>query len=115
MTYKPRLLVDFDKVIHRYSRGWADGTAYDPPMPGAKGGLYILEEQGYEIVIFSTRPAAQILEWLRKYDFPRYRVTNIKEPAVAILDDRAIRFTNWLQACKDVAELEPIKKENTDA
>jgi phosphoglycolate phosphatase-like HAD superfamily hydrolase len=54
-AYRPRLLVDFDGVIHRYSRGWWDGSAYDEPMPGALETLADLEAVGYEIVVFSTR------------------------------------------------------------
>jgi hypothetical protein len=51
--YQPRLLVDFDGVIHRYSHGWMDGTAYDGPIDGAREMLGQLHALGYEIVIFS--------------------------------------------------------------
>src|SRR3546814_17831472 len=27
--------LDFDGVIHRYSKGWRGGVIHDPPMPGA--------------------------------------------------------------------------------
>ena len=33
--------VDFDGVIHKYSKGWVGGAIYDKPMPGA---LEIMEE-----------------------------------------------------------------------
>jgi hypothetical protein len=102
MTYKPRLLVDFDGVIHGYSQGWLDGSAYDSPKEGAKDALQTLTDKGYEVVIFSTRSSGQIYEWLRVWSFPRYRVTNEKEPAVALINDRAIRFQDWHQALGDV-------------
>lgn len=89
------LLIDFDGVIHRYRKGWADGKAYDEPMEGAKDTLRILVDRGYHIVVFSTRPAEQIESWLEKWGFPAYQVTDRKIVAHAIIDDRAIRFTNW--------------------
>jgi hypothetical protein len=105
---KPKLLVDFDGVLHAYRRGWADGTAYDPPMPGAYLALRSLEREGYELVIFSTRPADQIVEWLARYDFPPLRVTNVKEPAVALIDDRAVHFTDWPTALAEVTQRYPV-------
>jgi len=92
--HKKTILVDFDGVIHKYSKGWADGTAYDEPMEGARDALISLMDN-WLVVVFSTRPADQITEWLQKYDFPPFQVTNVKVPATAIIDDRAIRFTNW--------------------
>jgi len=104
-----RLLVDFDGVIHRYSKGWSSGTAYDPPMPGARDALGDLTAAGYEVVIFSTRDSAQIVEWLARYSFPAYRVTNVKEPAVALIDDRAVRFLDWASAFTEVVERYPVR------
>lgn len=114
MTHKPTILVDFDGVIHQYSRGWADGTAYDPPMSGAKEALEALEEKGYQVIIFSSRDWEDIEDWLKEHDFPDYPITDVKEPAVAIIDDRAIRFHDWAQTRKDVEELYPIQNEKTD-
>jgi hypothetical protein len=109
VTYRPRVLVDFDGVIHAYTRGWADGTAYDPPLPGAAEALAAMDADGYEVAIFSTRDAQQIGEWLMVYGFPAYRVTNVKEPAVAQIDDRAIRFRDWEQAARHLRALYPVQ------
>lgn len=112
MADKPRLLVDFDGVIHKYSHGWADGTAYDEPVPGAKEALQDLTNRGYEVVIFSTREERQIAQWLRANRFPPYLITNEKVPAVAIIDDRAIRFINWDAALRQIFSYYPVRKEN---
>ncbi len=106
----PRVLIDFDGVIHRYSRGWADGTAYDEPNPGSKEALQACVDAGYEVVIFSTRPAGQILQWLREHGFPRYRVTNVKEPALAIIDDRAIHHVDWVGSISELARRYPLSQ-----
>lgn len=112
MTEKagPTILVDFDKVIHKYSHGWADGTAYDIPFDGAREGLKELEDMGFTVVIFSTRDREQIREWLRKYDFEPYDVTNEKRRAVALIDDRAIRFLTWRQAIDDLKMFHPLDR-----
>jgi hypothetical protein len=103
----PRLLVDFDGVIHRYSRGWHDGTAYDEPSPGAELSLAELERRGYEVVIFSTRSAEQIRAWLLHWNFPAYDVTNVKLPATAIIDDRAIQHLDWPGTLSELARRYP--------
>jgi hypothetical protein len=105
------IALDFDGVIHGYSRGWHTKDIYDPPMVGAHNALKALSA-AYGVFILSARPAAEILRWCRK-QFPDLRftligpkvsywdrrgvigVTNRKLPALAYVDDRAIRFTNW--------------------
>jgi hypothetical protein len=109
--YKPKVLVDFDGPIHMYRHGWMDGTAYDSPSLYAKASLEKMEEEGYEVVIFSSRDPEQIVEWLAKNGFPPYRVTNIKEPAVCQIDDRAIRWITWMEAMEQLVTLYPIKKD----
>src|SRR4051812_4740652 len=107
MTYKPKVLVDFDGPIHRYSKNWHDGTAYDEPTGGSREALDWMDRAGYEVVIFSSRDAWQIEAWLEKNNYPAYRVTNIKEPAVCQIDDRGIRWTNWTQSLNDLHHLYP--------
>lgn len=147
MNHKKRLLIDFDGVIHKYSKGWHDGSIYDGAVEGALDKLQMLHDAGFELVIFSTR--CEGLEWagkptitpintiltgadsgrfncgnVTKLDQKNYNVllwfivqeqktikqglrkepytfinnlyfTNIKLPALAYIDDRGIRFTNW--------------------
>jgi hypothetical protein len=111
--------VDFDGVIHRYSRGWHDGTIYDEPMPGALDALRTLMND-YAVVIHTTRDARQVGPWLQERGFivtldralpyelvfwdrmGELLVADRKLPAVAYIDDRGIRFESWNQALADL-------------
>jgi hypothetical protein len=117
------IAVDFDGVIHGYSKGWQDGTIYDPPVPGAIETLNTLLGN-YSIFVFTSRPVDQVTWWLRNqfrgksdvritpdyYDEGspgnrkafwnnRYEilVTNWKLAAKYYIDDRGVRFRNWEQ------------------
>ncbi|WP_431046755.1 hypothetical protein ACQUSR_32340 [Streptomyces sp. P1-3] len=114
--------VDFDGVIHAYRRGWADGSIYDEPVPGAMEALRILMRE-YAVFVYTTRDPAQVADWLAGYGFEvvadspgaRHRrmwnrrgqllVTGWKLPASAYIDDRAVRFLDWEQALRDMAEV----------
>lgn len=104
--------VDFDGVIHAYSKGWYDGTIYDNPVMGSHNAIEQLQCE-YAVAIFTTRDANQVAEWLRKKRFgdvttvwtppfwndrEHLLVTNVKPAAIAYIDDRAIRFVDWRQA-----------------
>ena len=92
------LAVDFDGVIHKYSKGFQGlDNAYDPPMDGAKEVLQRLKDKGYVLKIMSSRPALVIEEWLEKYEMSDLfdTVSNSKFAATVYLDDRGFHFTNW--------------------
>jgi hypothetical protein len=123
----PTVAVDFDGVIHRYSRGWQDGTIYDEPVEGAFDALGTLMRH-HAVFIHTTRGRGQVARWIeqrtgysiecvtRVHLLPWKRrfwnergvllVTNRKLPALAYVDDRGIRFETWDQALSDLARFE---------
>jgi len=120
---KVRLLIDFDGVISQYTNGWNDGKLVDDPMPGVKEAIDQLKQQGFEILIFTTRAsklhnvnptAEQLVEdlrrWLDEHEIKYDAITSEKIGALAYIDDKAIRFTNWPDVLKQVNEI----KENEE-
>jgi hypothetical protein len=125
--YPKTVAIDFDGVIHRYSKGWQDGSAYDPPMENAKFSLSVLINAGHPVVIFSTRDPVQIQAWFETH-MPEFRtqilepherfwnavgiigITRHKPAAYIYIDDRALHFQTWDLA---LAELRfRLQKEN---
>lgn len=123
--------VDFDGVIHTYERGWADGSIYGDFVDGAVVGLSMLMHR-YAVFVHTTRNVGQVAHWIEQrsgYAFEcvtrmhpflpswwqwgrRHRfwnttglllVTNRKLPAVAYVDDRAVRFRSWEQVRAELA------------
>jgi hypothetical protein len=111
---KPILCLDFDGVIHRYSKGWQDGEIYDPPVEGFKEWA----EQAcdyFRLVVYSSRSKQldgidDMREWMEKYDIPTawFEFAAEKPAAFLTIDDRALTFTGdwgdypmkWLQNFK---------------
>jgi len=112
------IAVDFDGVIHAYRKGWHDGTIYDLPLPGAIDGLLRLIDE-YSVFVFTTRECNRVGTWLLRAGLPitvkpdgdpnfpfwtgreTILVTNLKYAAVAYIDDRAYKFTDWDQTTLD--------------
>lgn len=102
------IAVDLDGTNHRYSKGWHEGTRYDPPIDGAGAALARVHAR-YRAVIFTTRvnpslPGAQcgreaVVAGLEGHGMHRGEhwdeVTHEKPPALAYIDDRAVRLTTW--------------------
>lgn len=102
------IAIDFDGVLHKYSRGWQDGTIYDPPMEGAMEAVSKLVKKGHRVIVFTTRIALDdVRVWLikHKFDIDINDVTNIKPIAHIYIDDRAVRFIDWERT---LAFIEPM-------
>lgn len=107
--------VDFDGVIHNFDKGWHDGTCYGDPIEGSLEALKRLSEH-YNIIIYTAkcRPDRPLVDgktghelvedWLRKYEVLQYvdEITHEKPRAEYYIDDKAVTFTTWDKALRDV-------------
>lgn len=77
--------------------GWNDGTIYDKPVDGIKETIAQLREEGYEIVIYSTRCKSiegiqEMKKWLKKHKIEVDNIATDKPIALMYVDDRAVPF-----------------------
>lgn len=114
-----QVAIDFDGVVHGNSKGFHDGTVYDPPIKGSIEAIKWFHSQGLDIVLFTAkvkpdRPLVQgktgeelIWEWLAKYEISSYikEITCEKPRAIVYIDDRGIRFESWEQTLKQFNEI----------
>lgn len=109
----PILCIDFDGVIHRYSKGWQDGVIYD----GITDGFFewaIEAAKKFKLAIYSSRSKTPegveaMREWLFKqmsgskaalaapeFGLESFAFVHEKPPAFLTIDDRAICFNgDW--------------------
>jgi len=110
--------IDFDGVIHKCSKGYYDGTIYDDPIEGSYEALERLSKD-YTIIVNTCKAKSDrglvngktgvqlVWEWLEKHDMSKFvsKVTSEKPRAVAYVDDKAIRFSNWNECLKMLDDL----------
>ncbi len=94
---KLNVCVDFDGVLNNY-KGWKGEEELFNPRKNTKKFLQELEQE-YNVIIFTTRDEDNIKQWLDLYGMPYDKITNIKEGAVAYIDDRALKFNGSYEDC----------------
>jgi hypothetical protein len=112
---------DFDGVIATYD-GFKGFDILGEPIEDTIQAMRDLKERGYYLVVFTTRPATQILvDWLKKNKVPyddlnrntkNPMLTSNKPIADVYIDDRAVRYSGQSKAALlteilAVAEKEP--------
>jgi hypothetical protein len=105
------IAIDFDGVIHKYSKGWQDGTIYDEPMEGSLDAIKQLAVNN-KLIIFSTRAKgdgnlAEMKHWLDKHGFLPFisEITHEKAIASIYIDDRGLRFNDWSNTMETLTEM----------
>lgn len=89
---KRTISLDFDGVLHAYTRGWHDGTIYDPPISGSIEAVQRLAED-FNLVISTCREdKVAISGWVSRHYGLDIPVTNDKPTAAIYVDDRGMHF-----------------------
>lgn len=118
-----RVMIDFDKTIYSAKSGWNDGKMEDDPFPDAKKSIDFLKDQGYEIVIFSSRASEgnadmfahnvedeiqNIKNYLVNNEIYFDRITGDKIAADFYIDDKAIHIKdgNWKNVISQIKKRE---------
>lgn len=102
MKGKPVIAIDLDGVLMKNT----SGANYQDPMPNASVVVKELHKN-FEIVIFTARMNGKdarnvkdirknIADWCAKNDIPFDDITAVKPKALMYIDDRCLRFTNWM-------------------
>jgi len=90
--FKKTILFDLDGVLNMYNGNYDEN--FIPPI---KDGAYEFVKElskDYKVVIFTTRDSILASDWIKDNNLAQYvdHITNIKEPAYLIIDDRCINF-----------------------
>lgn len=116
------ICIDIDGTICRYEE-WAGANHFGAVLPGAKEAILKLKEEGWYVIIFSTRADKKaISDFLNLHNIPFDSINeNPNQPDNAIggkpladvyLDDRAITFRgNWAQAYNEIINFKPWDKQ----
>lgn len=110
-SYKKTILIDLDGVLNNYEGKFDEGY-----IPEIKKGAYLFIKnlsKDYKINIFTSRNLLLASKWVIQNRLDKYidNITNIKEPAYLIIDDRCINFNGDFKKLKnDIENFRPWYK-----
>jgi hypothetical protein len=99
-AYAPRscrVVFDFDGVIHSYSSEYKGPAIIpDAPVDGIKEAIVEIHKE-FKVAVTSTRCSTRegkeaIAKYLEAHGIPFDEISSVKLPAVAYVDDRALKF-----------------------
>ena len=99
-SFSPRIVFDFDGVIHSYKTGWVrEDIIQDEPTEGIQDVINYLKTCGYIICIQSSRAFNErgynaIVEYCNYFDINYDELTYEKKPALLYIDDNGYRYHN---------------------
>ena len=95
------ILIDLDGVLNTYNGKYDEN--YIPQIKS--GALEFIKDlsKSYRIIIFTSRNLLLTSKWVIKNSLDEYieNITNIKEPAYLIIDDRCINFNGNYKKLKN--------------
>ena len=112
-----QIAIDFDGVIHLCSKGFHDGTIYDPPIEGSLEAVKEIASK-YTVVVYSAKARSDrplvdgktgielIWEWLEQWNMKQYisDVVVNKPNALIYIDDKGLKFESWRQTMRQINE-----------
>ena len=92
------VVFDFDGVIHSFFTPFQEnGIIPDKPVEGIREEIQRIRKAGYKVIVVSARMSTvvgynAIVQYLKDNNIEVDGVMREKPPAIAYIDDRAIRF-----------------------
>lgn len=91
-NYKKTLLIDLDGVLNQYEGNFNKDNI--PPIKSGAAEFISKIAEDFELKLFTTRNRLLASKWLMENNLDEYfsDITNVKDPAWLIIDDRCVRF-----------------------
>lgn len=89
---KKKILLDLDGVLNTYTNNF--DPHFIPPLKNGAVDFLMNLSKNYEIILFTVREKILAENWIIQNNLQKYitGVTNTKEPAWLIVDDRCVCF-----------------------